>query len=84
MREKERKVAERMSILKEQGVPYIFVVWSGEGLPILDVMLKKWNFFFLLSKSLYLTVSCSQSVMARDCLFMIAGQDNKKQKLNLN
>ncbi|ROI15789.1 hypothetical protein DPX16_16218 [Anabarilius grahami] len=31
MRVKEKKVAERMSILKEQGVPYIFVVWSGEG-----------------------------------------------------
>lgn len=29
----------RMAILKEQGVPYIFVVWSG-GLPVLDVMLK--------------------------------------------
>lgn len=37
--EREKKVAERTAILKEQGVPYIFVVWS-EGLPILDVMLK--------------------------------------------
>lgn len=78
-----------MAILKELGVPYIFVVWS-EGLPILDVMLttKAEPFFFLvhilLSHAFHITGSCSQSVMGRDCLFMIAGQGSETQKLKLN
>ncbi len=86
--EKWEKVAERMAILKEQGVPYIFVVWS-EGLPILDVMLTTnvEPFFLvhiLLSHAFRITGPCSQSVMGRDCLFMITGQGNETQKLKLN
>ncbi len=56
--EKWEKVAERMAILKEQGVPYIFVVWS-EGLPILDVMLTTnvEPFFWCISFSLMRFIS---------------------------